>query len=177
LTKLGADLPQVKADRVQLQQVVMNLFINGIEAMRNTDRTRELAIELLRSETGKVLVSVGDAGVGIPSQQMYQIFNAFCTIKAHRTGIGLRISGTIFRSHGDRLWAAQIRRAAHFISRCSRNSNRTSRYKRIEGLGWGCRRALELHENRRIKEAFDRSKPRRDLRAAEAANRSEGRAA
>jgi C4-dicarboxylate-specific signal transduction histidine kinase len=65
LTELAADLPQVKADRIELQQVVMNLIINGIESMRNTDRARELAIELLRSETGKVPVSVGDTGVGM----------------------------------------------------------------------------------------------------------------
>lgn len=84
----------------------MNLINNGIEAMRNTDRTRELAIELLGSELAKVPVSIGDSGVGIPSQQMDQIFHDFCTIKPHRTGIGLRISGTIIRSHGRRLWAA-----------------------------------------------------------------------
>jgi hypothetical protein len=67
LTELAADLPQVKADRIELQQVVMNLIINGIESMRNTDRARELAIELLRSETGKVPVSVGDARYHIPA--------------------------------------------------------------------------------------------------------------
>jgi C4-dicarboxylate-specific signal transduction histidine kinase len=106
LTELAADLPQVKADRIELQQVAMNLITHWIEAMRNTDRTRDVAIELLRSETGKVPVSVGDAGVGIPSQQMDQTFNPFCTIKPHRTGMGLRISGTIIRSHGGRLWAA-----------------------------------------------------------------------
>jgi C4-dicarboxylate-specific signal transduction histidine kinase len=106
LTDLAADLPQVMADRVQLQQVLVNLIINGIEAIREANRTRELAIKSLRAETGKVLVSVSDTGVGLPSQQMEQIFNAFFTTKPHGTGMGLRISRSIIQSHGGRLWAA-----------------------------------------------------------------------
>jgi signal transduction histidine kinase len=91
---------------VQLQQVLMNLMINGIEAMKDADRTRELAIKSRRAEADQVLVSINDTGVGLPSQQMEQIFNAFFTTKAHGTGMGLRISRSILESHGGRLWAA-----------------------------------------------------------------------
>jgi PAS domain S-box-containing protein len=106
VTDLGADLPQVMADRVQLQQVLMNLIINGIEAMKDADRTRELAIKSLRAEADRVLVSVNDTGVGLPPQQIEEIFNAFFTTKPHGTGMGLRISRSIIESHGGRLWAA-----------------------------------------------------------------------
>jgi len=102
---LAADLPQVMADRVQLQQVLMNLMINGIEAMKDTDVTRELAIRSQQTENGEVVVAVNDSGVGLPSQTE-QIFNAFFTTKPHGTGMGLRISRSIIESHGGRLWAA-----------------------------------------------------------------------
>jgi len=103
---LAADLPQVMADRVQLQQVLMNLMINGIEAMKDTDATRELGIRSQQTENGEVVVSVNDSGVGLPSQTE-QIFNAFFTTKPHGTGMGLRISRSIIESHGGRLWAAE----------------------------------------------------------------------
>jgi PAS domain S-box-containing protein len=105
-TELTAHLPQVMADRVQLQQVLMNLMLNGIEAMKNTDGTRELAIRSRRTKNEEVVVSVTDNGVGLPPQQKEQIFNAFFTTKPHGTGMGLRISRTIIESHGGRLWAA-----------------------------------------------------------------------
>jgi PAS domain S-box-containing protein len=105
-TDLAADLPQVMADRVQLQQVLMNLMINGIEAMKETDGTRELAISSERTKNEEVVVSVTDSGVGLPPQQTEQIFNAFFTTKPHGTGMGLRISRSIVESHGGRLWAA-----------------------------------------------------------------------
>jgi signal transduction histidine kinase len=89
---------------VQLQQVLMNLIINGIEAMKNIDGTRELMIKS-RAEKEQVLVSVSDTGVGLPAQQADQIFNAFFTTKLHGTGMGLRISRSILESHGGRLWA------------------------------------------------------------------------
>jgi C4-dicarboxylate-specific signal transduction histidine kinase len=98
------DLSGVMADRVQLQQVLMNLMINGIEAMKNIDGTRELVIKS-RPENQQVLVSVSDTGVGLPPQQADQIFNAFFTTKLHGTGMGLRISRSIVESHGGRLWA------------------------------------------------------------------------
>jgi C4-dicarboxylate-specific signal transduction histidine kinase len=105
-TELAADLPQVMGDRVQLQQVLMNLMINGIDAMKDADGTRELAIKSERVENEQLLVSVSDTGVGLPPQQADQIFNAFFTTKLNGTGMGLRISRSIVESHGGRLWAA-----------------------------------------------------------------------
>jgi len=105
-TELAAELPQVMGDPVQLQQVLMNLMINGIDAMKNADVTRELAIKSQRAENEQLLVSVSDTGVGLPPQQTEQIFNAFFTTKPHGTGMGLRISRSIVESHGGRLWAA-----------------------------------------------------------------------
>ncbi|HEY4048727.1 MAG TPA: ATP-binding protein, partial [Acidobacteriaceae bacterium] len=105
-TELAADLPQVMGDRVQLQQVLMNLMINSIDAMKDADGTRELTIKSQRADNEEVAVSVTDSGVGLPSQQAEQIFNAFFTTKPHGTGMGLRISRSIIDSHGGRLWAA-----------------------------------------------------------------------
>jgi C4-dicarboxylate-specific signal transduction histidine kinase len=105
-TELAADLPQVMGDRVQLQQVLMNLMINGIDAMKDVDGTRELSIKSQPAENEQLLVSVSDTGVGLPPQQADQIFNAFFTTKPHGTGMGLRISRSIVESHGGRLWAA-----------------------------------------------------------------------
>ena len=105
-TELAADLPQVMGDRVQLQQVLMNLFVNSIDAMKDVDGTRELTIKSQRAENEQVVVSVSDTGVGLPSQQADQIFNAFFTTKPHGTGMGLRICRSIVESHGGRLWAA-----------------------------------------------------------------------
>ena len=81
-TDLAADLPQLMADRVQLQQVMMNLIMNSIDAMKDVDGTRELAIKSQRAENEQVQVSVSDTGVGLPAQQADEIFNAFFTTKA-----------------------------------------------------------------------------------------------
>jgi len=105
-TELEADLPQAMGDPVQLQQVLMNLMINGIEAMKDVDGARELAIKSQLSENEQLLVSVSDTGVGLPPQQADQIFNAFFTTKPQGTGMGLRISRSIVESHSGRLWAA-----------------------------------------------------------------------
>jgi len=105
-TDLAADIPQVMADRVQLQQVLMNLMMNGIEAMKDIDGTRDLIICSQRGDDGHLMVCVADTGVGLPPQKTEQIFNAFFTTKPHGTGMGLRISGSIIESHGGRLWAA-----------------------------------------------------------------------
>jgi PAS domain S-box-containing protein len=105
-TEPEADLPRVVGDRVQLQQVLMNLMINGIDALKDVDGTRELIIKSQRAENGQVLVSVSDTGAGLPPQQADQIFDAFFTTKQHGTGMGLRISRSIVESHGGRLWAA-----------------------------------------------------------------------
>src|SRR2546427_192389 len=105
-TELETDFPLVMGDRVQLQQVMMNLMINGIDAMKDVDGMRELAIESQRAENEQLLVSVSDTGAGLPPKQADQIFNAFFTTKPHGTGMGLRISRSIIESHGGRLWAA-----------------------------------------------------------------------
>jgi signal transduction histidine kinase len=105
-TELAADLPQVMGDRVQLQQVLMNLMMNSIDAMKDVEGTRELTMQSQHGENGQVLISVRDTGVGLPPQQADQIFNPFFTTKAHGTGMGLRISRSIVESHGGRLWAA-----------------------------------------------------------------------
>jgi signal transduction histidine kinase len=104
--ELARDLPPVMGDRVQLQQVMMNLMMNSIDAMRDVDGTRELTIRSQRGENGEVLISVSDTGVGLPPQQADKIFDAFFTTKAQGTGMGLRISRTIVESHGGQLWAA-----------------------------------------------------------------------
>src|SRR5260370_14534333 len=104
--ELAADLPRIMGDRVQLQQVLMNLLVNSIDAMKEVDGARELAVKSQRTEKDEVLLSVSDTGVGLPPQQADQIFNAFFTTKPHGTGMGLRISRSIVESHGGRLWSA-----------------------------------------------------------------------
>jgi C4-dicarboxylate-specific signal transduction histidine kinase len=105
-TELAADLHQVLGDRVQLDQVMRNLIVNSIDATKEVDGARELAVKSQRTEKEEVLVSVSDTGVGLPPHQADQIFNAFFTTKPHGTGMGLRISRSIVESHGGRLWAA-----------------------------------------------------------------------
>src|SRR5882762_1432524 len=105
-TDLAADIPRIMGDRVQLQQVLMNLIINSFDAMKEVEGTRSLAIKSQRAENEHVMLSVSDTGVGLPAQQADQIFNAFFTTKVRGTGLGLRISRSIVESHGGRLWAA-----------------------------------------------------------------------
>jgi PAS domain S-box-containing protein len=105
LTELSDGLPRVVADRVQLQQVFMNLMLNGIEAMQDTKTEGQLTIKSLMAEGGQLLISVSDTGVGLPREQADQIFNAFFSTKAQGTGMGLSISRSIVESHGGRLWA------------------------------------------------------------------------
>ena len=104
-TTLAADLPPVMADRVQLQQVLMNLIMNSIEAMKEVEGVRDLAIGSQRGKGAELLVSFSDTGVGLPAQQADQIFTAFFTTKDHGIGLGLSISRSIVESHGGRLWA------------------------------------------------------------------------
>ena len=104
-SELSEDLPQINGDRVQLQQVLMNLMINGIEAMKDVDGRRELTVKSQRAQDEGLIVSVSDTGVGLPSQQADQIFDAFFTTKPQGTGMGLRISRSIVESHGGLLWA------------------------------------------------------------------------
>ena len=103
-TELAADLPQVMGDRVQLQQVMMNLMTNSIDAMEAVDGARELVIKSQRANNEQLLVSISDTGVGLPPQQGDQIFDAFFTTKPNGTGMGLRICRSIVESHGGRLW-------------------------------------------------------------------------
>ena len=102
-TDLAADLPKITADRVQLQQVLMNLMLNGIEAMRETGGV--LRVKTGRGEGGQVLISVSDTGVGLPAERADEIFNVFFTTKPQGSGMGLAISRSIVESHWGRLWA------------------------------------------------------------------------
>lgn len=101
---LDADLPNVIANPVQVQQVMMNLIMNGIDAMKDVDQPRELSIRSQRGEGSQLIFVVSDTGVGLP-QQTNKIFDAFFTTKPHGIGMGLRISRSIVESHGGRLWA------------------------------------------------------------------------
>jgi PAS domain S-box-containing protein len=104
-TDLDTNLPKIMADSVQVQQVMMNLIMNSIDAMKDVDPARELSIRSRCAEDGKLVVSVSDNGVGLPQHQIDQIFDAFFTTKPHGIGMGLRISRSIVESHGGRLWA------------------------------------------------------------------------
>ena len=103
-TELASTLSHVAADRVQLQQVLMNLMINSIEAMKTMERHRELTLSSQREGSDQLRVSVSDTGVGLPPEGD-QIFSAFFTTKPEGTGMGLAISRSIIESHGGRLWA------------------------------------------------------------------------
>jgi signal transduction histidine kinase len=102
---LVADLPPVMGDRVQLQQVFMNLMLNGIDAMKDMNEGGELTITARCEENSQLLISVSDTGVGLPPKQVDKIFNAFFTTKPQGTGMGLSISRSIVESHRGRLWA------------------------------------------------------------------------
>jgi PAS domain S-box-containing protein len=112
---LGADLPTITADRVQLQQVLMNLMLNAIDSMKERNDAGELTIKSERNPGNQLLVSVSDTGVGLPPKHADNIFDAFFTTKPHGTGMGLSISRSIIESHGGRLWAtANPERGATF---------------------------------------------------------------
>src|SRR6202051_4256678 len=112
-TELSSDLPAVRADRVQLQQVCLNLLLNAIEAMKDTGG--ELTIRSGRTDDGQLLISVSDTGMGIPAEQADKIFGAFFTTKPDGSGMGLAISRSIIESHSGRLWAgANAQRGATF---------------------------------------------------------------
>src|SRR5208283_3220957 len=102
-TDLAAALPKVEADRVQLQQVFLNLMLNGIEAMKETGG--ELTIKSEPAPDGQLLISVSDTGVGLPAEKADQIFNAFFTTKPQGSGMGLAISRSIIEAHRGHLWA------------------------------------------------------------------------
>src|SRR5438128_11862705 len=113
--ELADDLPKIMADRVQLQQVLMNLMLNGIEAMKDMSTGGELTIQSQQDDQRPLLISVRDTGVGLQPEQAEQIFNAFFSTKPQGTGMGLPISRSIIQSHGGRLWAiARSGRGATF---------------------------------------------------------------
>ncbi|HVH85299.1 MAG TPA: ATP-binding protein, partial [Terriglobales bacterium] len=126
-TEVDESLPMVTADRVQLQQVLMNLMLNGIEAMKDTGG--ELTISSRKNEDGQVLLSVSDVGIGLPVEKADRIFDAFFTTKTQGTGMGLSISRRIIESHGGKLWAtANSGRGAsfHFILPAASSASSTS---------------------------------------------------
>jgi signal transduction histidine kinase len=105
-TKLDSTLQQVSGDRVQLQQVLLNLILNAIEAMSAVNnRTRELTI-VSTQDTRGVLIEIRDSGIGLDQDRAERVFDAFYTTKAEGLGIGLSISRSIIEAHGGRLWAA-----------------------------------------------------------------------
>ncbi len=105
LMELAPALPKVLGDRIQLQQVVINLVMNGVEAMQSiTDRPRELVIRSRQDEQQRVLVSVTDCGVGVSAENADRLFNAFFTTKSSGMGMGLSICRSIMEAHGGRLW-------------------------------------------------------------------------
>jgi PAS domain S-box-containing protein len=115
-TELAPALPMILGDRVQLQQVIINLVMNGIEAMQSvTDRPRELLIRSRQDEKQLVIVSITDCGVGISAENADRLFNAFFTTKSSGMGMGLSICRSIMEAHGGRLWAtANIPHGATF---------------------------------------------------------------
>ena len=118
--ELAPTLPMILGDRVQLQQVMINLVMNGIEAMQSvTDRPRELVIRSRQDETQQVLVSVTDCGVGISAENMDRLFDAFFTTKSSGMGMGLAICHSIVEAHGGRLWTtANLPHGATFQFTC-----------------------------------------------------------
>ncbi len=105
-TKLQSDLEPILADPVQIQQVMLNLVFNAIEAMQNTsDESRYLFIGSVKENSGGVLVTVRDSGVGFAQAPPVQIFHAFYTTKSKGMGLGLTVTRSIIEAHGGRIWA------------------------------------------------------------------------
>jgi hypothetical protein len=109
LTKLAEDLPLVAGDRVQLQQVLLNLVVNGMEAMNTTEASKRALVIRGRTETRKkqrvAILTIQDAGIGFKLDEMDRLFEAFYTTKPQGMGMGLAISRSIIEAHGGRLWA------------------------------------------------------------------------
>jgi signal transduction histidine kinase len=107
-TELADDLPTVTGDRVQLQQVILNLILNASDAMRSVnDRPRKLVIRTERDGRDHVRLTVQDTGVGLDPQNQDKLFEAFYSTKSGSMGIGLSVSRSIIESHRGRIWAAQ----------------------------------------------------------------------
>ena len=114
-TELADSLPLICADRIQLQQVFMNLALNAIDAIKDSNTPGTLTIKSQLDSDGALLISVSDTGVGLPPDKIDKIFDAFFTTKSQGTGMGLSISRSIVESHGGHLWAtANSERGATF---------------------------------------------------------------
>jgi signal transduction histidine kinase len=104
---LKPELPPMTGDRVQLQQVLLNLIMNGIEAMADVSgRARDLVVQSGVDDRGQLLVCVRDSGTGLDAEHLEQVFEAFYTTKTEGVGMGLSISRSIVEAHGGRLWAS-----------------------------------------------------------------------
>jgi signal transduction histidine kinase len=108
-TEADAQLPQVMGDRIQLQQVLLNLITNAIDSMAGEDGPRVLSVKSEVQDTGGVMVSVADTGTGIGAQDVSRIFNPLFTTKSDGMGMGLSICRSIVEGHDGRLWAAPNR--------------------------------------------------------------------
>ena len=107
-TRLGDDVPLIQADRVQLQQVILNLIMNAVEAMSGVSQgSRELLITTQKDASGGILVAVQDSGPGLSSESCERVFDAFYTTKADGTGMGLSICRSIVEQYGGRIWASR----------------------------------------------------------------------
>ena len=106
-TELAPELPNIRADRVQLQQVFMNLMLNGIDAINEANMAGDLTLKSQRNPDNQVLISISDTGIGLPRERTDKVFDAFFTTKPQGTGMGLSISRSIIESHGGRLWATR----------------------------------------------------------------------
>jgi signal transduction histidine kinase len=127
---LSLELPPIMADRVQLQQVLMNLMLNSIEAMKSMNTPGKLTIKSQQDDSGQLLISVMDTGVGVPPEKIEQIFNAFFTSKPQGTRMGLPISRSIIVSHGGRLWAVSNPESGttfHFTLPIQRNAQQAAK--------------------------------------------------
>jgi PAS domain S-box-containing protein len=114
--ELAGELPKLIGDRIQLQQVLLNLVVNGIEAMKDIDYVRELFLRTEFVPLGKILVSVSDTGFGVPTELAEKIFDPFFTTKDHGFGMGLRVSRSIIEDHGGELWIEENHaRGATFV--------------------------------------------------------------
>jgi len=104
--ELASAMPLIVGDRVQLQQVIINLVVNGVDAIQAVmDRSHELLIRSYEDEAHQIVVAVKDSGVGIPAETADRLFDAFFSTKPSGLGIGLSICRSIIEDHGGRLWA------------------------------------------------------------------------
>jgi len=103
--QLASPLPPLLGDRLQLQQVLINLIMNGLQSMDGVnDRVRELSIESDRDERGNVVFEVRDCGAGVSPENASELFNAFFSTKPHGMGMGLTICRSIIEAHGGKIW-------------------------------------------------------------------------